>query len=76
MYSTVLVEVGSRKEIIYEWLTPSRFIFFCSCNTLESLLVREVCEIVYVGDTIHIWTLILSSFASPTEYVLNTRIPL
>ena len=38
--------------------------------------MREVYEIVYVGDTIHTWTLILSSFASPTLYVLNTRIPL
>jgi len=35
-----------------------------------------VYEIVYVGDTIHAWTLTLSSFASPTENVLNTRIPL
>ena len=43
---------------------------------LESLLAREVYEIVYVGDTIHAWTLTLSSFASPTENVLNTRIPL
>jgi len=43
---------------------------------LESLLVSEVYEIVYVGDTIHAWTLILSSFASPTGNVLNTRLPL
>lgn len=28
MYSTVLVEVGSRKEIIHKWLTPSRLFFF------------------------------------------------
>jgi len=32
-------------------------------------------EIVYVGDTIHAWTLILSSFASPIEYVLILDYP-
>ena len=40
MCSTVLVEVGSRKEIIFEWLTPSRFIFFCFCNTFKSLIIK------------------------------------
>ena len=51
------------------------YFFFCSCNTLESLIVREMYEIVYVGDTIHAWTLILSSFASPIEYVLILDYP-
>ena len=41
MYSTVLVEVGSRKEIIYEWLTPSRFIFFsCRYSHVDALIVE------------------------------------
>lgn len=42
---------------------------------LESLLVSEVYEIVYVGDTIHTWTLILSSFASPTKKYLILDYP-
>lgn len=40
MCSTVLVEVGSRKEIIFEWLTPSRFIFFFSSKAVNSLIMK------------------------------------
>ena len=57
------------------FISPAN-IWQCKSKVFNPLIVREMYEIVYVGDTIHAWTLTLSSFASPTENVLNTRIPL
>ena len=80
MCSTVLVEVGSRKEIIFEWLTPSRFIF-CFCNTFKSLIMKVHSNLSdnLSGKMIEGFYLLCWSWFSLVlrdRLLTNTRIPL